>query len=442
MITNLSLLRLTVIPLSTAAFYSSPFFSSPRSLFFSRIRSIRSFSPFLNACGFRFSAVVSASAFSHFLSTPLLFESSIGDFITAIKTQVYDSETSIVIEHTFFKRCVGTHAPGGAVSVVAQGASLEISLCDFFSCVHQVDRGGAVAIKKAESVRLRQCCFVKCSAAGGSHVCTIEMIKSEAEVHIDQNFVGENGNLRSPVMFSMTSGRQQFELSNCSFNVAPQVVGIAITAPEKVNMMYVLFVGNANGELIGRKTWAEKSELLSFVNIIQNNLTAVFTGQMFANARSMLVFRNRIKAFVDLTDQCIFAISDSAFDFDEGSPVLRNRNSHFSVRFDQCQFGIRATPTNANLFSWKSVCFVITNVKFPLTPQAAFRTFFDVVAMMIASPHGFGAAVLVVTLIFVTAIALYRRDVARRYGFGLPAGFTKPRGNDLVPSGDYAGVGA
>jgi hypothetical protein len=426
MFLNLSIAHLACFSHLPSAFLSIPISTGSRFLTIFAARTTHHFSPFLLSSHACMHSHILNARFFHFLETPLLFQAGGAAFTTAIQGQIYDSDLEISIENVFFKGCVGAQSPGGAVSVGAQGAKLEIRRCDFLACVQQVSTGGALAVKKAVSATLTQCCFVKCSALAGTHAFAIEAANA-ATIDLTQNFVGENGNQNSPTTFSMISGNQAFENSNVSFNAAIAAVGANIVSPEKANIEFVLFVGNRNGDLLSRAVWAQKSETLSFLNIIDNTLTAVFTGELFATVKAMLVIRNSLNAFVKVSDHCILAITDSGFDYEEASSVLRNRGSHSAVRFEHCRFGIQSLPKKANAFSWSEVCFMVSDAQFPLTPGQPIDQFFALIGDTLANPHVFGLLMIAAALSVVGAFALYRRTVARAYGYERPAGFVRAK---------------
>jgi hypothetical protein len=433
---NLSLVLLSVLSSSLSPFLVP---SSSDHVYVGVLTASRFLAPFLYSESQRLTFVLSRSRLSHFLDSPIKFQSDLPRLSIAIKPQIYDSDLKILVESTFFKRCIGTHTAGGAISVTTHGADLVVSKCDFLLCLHQVDEAGAIAVKQAIRVSIVQCCFVKCQAPHGIHTFLVTS-QAKATVTVRQNFVGENGNSHVPTTFSLAGGFQTFQYSNVSFNLAKEASCFAVQKPEALDLSFASFVRNSPGNLVLRTGWAEKSEVLRFTNFVQNNASALFTGELFASAQRMNVIRNTFSRLAELSEHCILTVSDSCFDYEEKSSVLNNRGSHLSVRFENCEFGVGSLPEKANNFPWSEVCFVITEIRWPLTPQAPFEKVIEWVTAVGASPHVFGIFVALGTLGVIIGFVCYRSKVASTHGYGLPAGMMsliqekqKAKAADTIP---------
>jgi hypothetical protein len=157
---NLSRAHLSVLSSSL-----SPFLA-PRSISHLQVRNLaapRFFAPFPYSESQRL-------AFTLFVDSPIRFQSDLPRLSIAIKPQIDDSDLKILLESTFFKRCVGAHTAGGAISVTTHGASLAASRCDFLLLLHQVGEAGVIAVKQAVNASIGQCCFFKCLATHGVHI--------------------------------------------------------------------------------------------------------------------------------------------------------------------------------------------------------------------------------------------------------------------------------
>jgi hypothetical protein len=255
-------------------------------------------------------------------------------------------------------------------------------------------------------------------------------VLGSANLVISQNYLGGNGNLISPGTFSIQSGKLYGEYLNFSFNLATQSVGLNITSPEKVHIHHVVFVGNSKGDLITRHTKAENSEVWNFVNFIENNLTAIFTGQISANARSLLLFRNSLKSFLEISDQSAIAVLMSMFDYEADSSVLRRSGSLSQVTFIHCQFGITVIPAEALKFLWSPVCFVA------LKTQPG--EFFQGIEAAWIKIYIFGMVALFGIIVIVAVIAVFWKYFGSRQGYIMPAGFAKvtTATHGLMPQSD------
>jgi hypothetical protein len=245
--------------------------------------------------------------------------------------------------------------------------------------------------------------------------------KNGSDINLQHIQMSENGNLNAPTTFSISQGSQAFYFSNISFNVASKTTAFSVSRPDKMEFGFITMVGNGPGNLIERTGWSQSSEHIKFVNVIGNNASVVFLGEVFGSAANFIVCRNTLELFADISDQGILTISDSMFDYPKLSKVLKVADVNTPLRYDNCEFQITAIPRDANNFAWRKVCFMISDVRYPLTPQPFFA---DAMNAIRSDPHVFGVIVVAVIVALVAGIVVYRRSFAYKYG-GMPIGLAQ-----------------
>jgi hypothetical protein len=245
--------------------------------------------------------------------------------------------------------------------------------------------------------------------------------KNGSDVNVQQIQMNDNGNLNLPITFSMAQGSQAFYLSNISFNLASKSTAFLVSRPDKMEFAFITIFGNGPGTIFERERWSQSSEHLKFVNIVENTAPSVFFGDVFGSAASLIVVRNSLELFANISDQGILTVSDSIFDYHRLSKVLKVGEVNSPVRYDNCEFQVAGIPRDANNFAWKKVCFMISDARYPFPPQAFFD---EVMNSFNSNPHLFGAIVVTITMALVVGIVVYRRSFTYKYG-GMPIGLAQ-----------------
>jgi hypothetical protein len=330
------------------------------------------------------------------------------------------NELDISVSNTFFVNCTNTQGRGGAISVLSTPASLAIFKCDFSGCQTHSEPGGCLSIQSALTVNLSQSCFSRCFASTGVHTFDLHG-QRRSQFQVDSISLFDNGDLKVDYTSAMACSQIDFRSVNISHNSASRGSVFCVTDPELLSAAFCNIIKNSEGSLIMRKDWALKAEKFEFINVVKNQGTSLFEGELFATASDLIVFRNSFVRFIDITDQSIIAVQDSVLDYAENDQIFKIGGSQKSLRWKGCVFGVREVLGNARKFNLTNGCLVMQPSYDIVSELDEGLGFWDAVGLEIASnPHALGGVIAVVSLLLILVFAYSRNRMIKRMGYGQP----------------------
>jgi len=179
------------------------------------------------------------------------------------------SQTSISVSNCFFQRSAQYNGMGGVIYTNGASYSIVISSSMFSNCVSS-DRGGAICLYDSSKSYLSKICAYKCSC-GSTVYGNFGYLRATLNNQVEYLSISSCSHTSSGYYpFSLMSGSQKEDLTNCSLNRAVISSGISIQSPTSYTSSFCTYSNNIASDCNCIEFY-DKSGLKSYSNIIYNN---------------------------------------------------------------------------------------------------------------------------------------------------------------------------